>query len=115
MTRPRGDDPRVARSLGASVLLHAVDAGITTVWGAAAQSRTGTAVTRACRQWRECSPSERWSMMGVALVTASLVHVGLTLTHDAPPGWLWLMPPAIAATIGVLLLGAHRPVKAQRD
>lgn len=103
------DDPRVARALGASVLLRAADAAIAIVWDAASRSRAGQAAARAHRQWRDQSPSARLTVTGLALVTASLVHVGLTVTHDMPPGWLWVAPPAIAATVGMLLLVGARP------
>lgn len=113
MTLPTNDDPRVARALSASVLLRALDALIAIVWDAAGGSRTGMAVKGARQQWRDRQPSARLTMIGVALLTASLVHIGLTVTHEMPPGWLWVVPPAIAATIGMLLLaGARRDLKA---
>lgn len=113
MTRPAGDDRRVTRALGASALLRIVDSAIVTVWDAAGQSRTGTIVKRAREQWFAQAPLERFKTVGVALLSASVVHLGLTATHEVPPGWLWLVPPAMAATIGLLLLaGARCGVKA---
>lgn len=113
MTRPTVDDPRVTRALGESALLRMIDTAIASVWVAAGQSHTVTAVTRAYVQWHQQPHHERLTMVGVALLTASVVHLGLIVTQETPPGWLWLVPPAIAATIGLLLLlGARSGVKA---
>lgn len=113
MTPLVNDDPRVTRALGDSVLLRAADAALAWVWAAADRSRTGLALQRAAGQWRDQAAAERLTVIGVALLTASFVYAGLTVTHEMPPGWLWVVPPAIAATVGmILLLGSRRDLQA---
>ena len=41
---------------------------------------------------------------GIALIVAASVHVGLVVWHEQPPLWLWLIVPALAVAIGLLLL-----------
>ena len=52
---------------------------------------------------------------GVVLVVAVAVHLVLTVITQTPPGWLWLMMPAIFAAMGLLLaLAPDLPGMARR-
>lgn len=97
-------DRRVATVLGTSVLLGVADRLISVVWQAAGESRAATLFGRQSRRWLELTPMERSMAVGAALLAAAASHVGLMVTHDRPAGWLWLVPPAIAASIGLLLM-----------
>ncbi len=50
------------------------------------------------------SPHSKRLLVGLVLVVAALVHVGLVWWHEAPPSWLWLILPALAAALGVLFV-----------
>lgn len=53
--------------------------------------------------WNEIAPSERCLLIGLALMVASTLHIGLVLWHERPIGWLWVIVPALALVWGVLL------------
>jgi hypothetical protein len=103
---PQGftDDPRVTRALGGSTLLGAVDRAIAIMWRAAAASRSGALALRLSQGWAAMSSRDRSHAIAVVLLTACGVHIALMLTHEVPLGWLWLMLPGAAATIGLMLL-----------
>jgi hypothetical protein len=65
-------------------------------------------------QWQAAHWSARWRASGVMLVVAAAVHLLLARWDDTTPGWLWMIVPAAAMTIGTLLLlaGTHGSVEA---
>jgi hypothetical protein len=56
------------------------------------------------RIWHGLALPEKRLLVGLILVVAALVHVGLVWWHEAPPLWLWLILPALAAALGVVFL-----------
>lgn len=104
MVPPARDGQRVSRPLGTSVLLRAADRVIVIVWHAAFHSSAARWFTWSSRVWLAFAPGERRTVVGVGLLAAVASHLGLTVIHDIPAGWLWLVPPGIAVTVGLMLL-----------
>lgn len=98
------DDRHVSRALGTSALLRAADRAINVVWHAAGESRAAKILGRPTRGWQGFVARERSTLVGVALATAAATHLAVTVAHETPAGWLWLVPPGIAVTIAVVLL-----------
>lgn len=98
------DDPRVSRVLGTSALLGAADRLIETVWRAAGHSRVASLFGRWRRDSLRLASAERSTAVGIALLVASASHLVMQAAHEMPAGWLWLVPPGMAATIGVTLV-----------
>lgn len=55
-------------------------------------------------RWRSLAHAEQLRLSGIALVTASLVHVALMVIRSTAPGWRWLVIPGICAAQGAVLL-----------
>lgn len=49
---------------------------------------------------------DRRRALGLVLITAALVHSGLTAVNHLPAGWMWLVAPAMAFAEGAVLLAA---------
>jgi hypothetical protein len=77
-------------------------------------SRCGHAVAASVGQWQTLPAAGRRWTVGLALLTAAGVHVGLQLVQGAPPSWLWLIVPGIAAAHGLLQLLAARGPRTTR-
>lgn len=98
------DDARVVASLQSSVILAAVVALMQLLWRAAGRSRFTELAVRARAEWaREDTRSRRLSI-GVMLITAAVTSFVLAAMSDHPGGWLWIMPSAIAACVGMVLV-----------
>jgi hypothetical protein len=54
--------------------------------------------------WAGMTTAQQRLLIGVGLIVASLVNVGLVGWHEAPPSWLWLVLPALAIALGILFL-----------
>ena len=65
---------------------------------------------RALHELRDTWFAERWraryQAIGTVVLTATAVHVTLTLFQGPRPGWFWMMIPATALVFGGLLLVA---------
>ena len=59
--------------------------------------------------WLEAGWAIQRRASGALLLVAAVVHVLLILRVGVPPGWLWIMPPAVAAALGGLLWLAGSP------
>lgn len=66
---------------------------------AAPESRGAQAWRKAAAAWLDLPPVLRMRSIGAVALTASLVHVGLTLAVQ-PVGWWWLIVPAMVAAFG---------------
>ena len=108
---PAGDDPRVVDALRSSVLLGAVASAMHAIWRGAAASRTGAVATAATTEWQRHPRRERQFAVGVMLVAAAVTSLVLIAAHEVPAGWLWLTPPAIAATLGALAMFGERAAR----
>lgn len=104
MSDPFIDDPRVARALESSVLLGAVSRVVHAVWRAAATSRAAAVVLDLQRDWSARPRAAHRVAIGVLLIAAAATNLVLAAANQRPAGWLWIVPPAIAASIGGLLL-----------
>jgi hypothetical protein len=79
---------------------------IGTGWSAANErSWCRSWVRSAVKHWQGSRWSVRVRVAGVCLVTAAAVHVALNLAFATSQGWLWLVIPLLAASIGVLFIG----------
>ena len=54
--------------------------------------------------WIGIEAAQQRLIIGIGLLVAALVHVGLVWWHEAPPSWLWLILPALATALGALLV-----------
>lgn len=96
---------RVNAALRSSVLLGWVDRATTVVSRSAGQSRVMAPARAWHAQWLALSPAERRLNTARLLCSAAVAAVvAMTLSPDTPPGWLWLVLPGIALSIGLLCL-----------
>ncbi|HYE87907.1 MAG TPA: hypothetical protein VEA16_16200 [Vicinamibacterales bacterium] len=93
-------------ALQSSVLLAAAAAVVQVVWRAAAQSRSARSAAALRQRWDGLGVDAQRTAIGMALVMAGLTNVAVTAASDHPAGWLWIAPPAIAASIGAVLLAS---------
>lgn len=100
------DDPRVVSALRSSLVVAAVAGLIEALWRAAGQSRAAAGVAAAKSHWGAVGVTGQRRVIGVVLVVAALVGLALTSATDHPAGWLWIVPPAIAASVGMVFLVA---------
>ena len=100
---PATDDPRVVDALEQSVLIRACSTVLDTMWHAAEASRVAEMANQAIGWWTSHRLSERRTSIGIAAMTGAAVHVALVAAQQPPPGWLWLVLPALAATTGAML------------
>lgn len=96
----------VVRLIESSRVFGVADRALGGVGRAAGSSRVVGAATRTVTKWRGLAPSMRRRATGAALIVAVVVHVGLTMSHETPPGWFWLILPGFVAALGGLLLAA---------
>ena len=110
MNQPMHDDPEVVRALESSVVLRAVARAGNALWDAAARSRSASRFADARRAWRAQPRDQRRRSTACVLIVAAAIHVILVAVNEVPAGWLWLLPPAMAASIGsVIALMADAP------
>ena len=74
-------------------------------------SQTGRAATAMRDAWSAESWHDRYQAIGALLVSASLLHVTLTVIEAPRQGWFWLVIPLMAMAFGLLLLVASRSAK----
>lgn len=103
MNDPARDAARVSELLRASALLEPCDRAISALWGAAATSSTTAMITAVLSQWRAMTPVERRTSLAVLLWSAAATAVAVTAFYQPPAGWLWLLPPAAAVSLGLTL------------
>ena len=73
------------------------------------RSHAAAAITSLRAKWLRLHWSNQRRLSGTTLVVAPIAHLSLTLWDATPPGWLWLVVPALTVTIGGLLLAAATP------
>lgn len=99
-----GCDGNAARVLRQSVVLGGADRLLAVAGSAASRSATAAAIRRARAGWFALQPEHRLRSTGAGLLVAVAVHVGFTLSAAPPPGWAWLIPPALTGVFGVTLI-----------
>lgn len=65
-------------------------------------------VLHASARWAQMTGSERHRTTGSILLLASTLHVVLSAFFAENPGWLWLVVPVIAISIGVVFIAVGR-------
>ena len=102
MNRIHNDDPRVVDVLRSSTVVRTIGGMLQGLWTAGAASVSAQVVARGGRRWRSESAADRRRAIGLTMVMAAVTHLGLLVTQDTPPGWLWLALPALAMMVGSL-------------
>lgn len=106
-TRREMRDRQAARILESSMLIRILERAIVGTERAARASYVAASARRGIGAWRHLPRAQRRFLSGVLWVTAAITHpLAVTLAGKAPPGWLWMVPPAIAVMIGVTLIAA---------
>src|SRR4051812_3229758 len=100
----RAAERRLIAIFERSAIVRALDAVARRIERAWADSRLSVSARGAADRWRSTPRPLRLRLSGVALVTASVIHVLLTLTQHPLPGWRWLLIPMVIAAQGALLM-----------
>lgn len=99
------DDTRVASVVAESRIVGALGSALD-LGRASFESSVLVRKARAFEtRWRQLAASRRRVALGTMLFVAAVTHVGLAAWQGAPPGWLWMVPPALAAAVGALMAG----------
>ena len=108
MSEPVSDlleaERRVAAVIESSVLIELLARPLGHLRHAAASSRVAMVAARIATEWTRLTTGEQRFAGGVALLAAVAVHLGLTVWHEIPAGWLWLMVPGTVTAAGCILL-----------
>lgn len=99
-------DRHAAGVLESSVLIRPLARALVSMERAARASSAAALVRRGLAAWDRLPRADRQFMSGVLCVTAALAHLALALAGQAPPAWLWIVPPAIVLAIGATLIVA---------
>ena len=93
--------------LRSSAIVRVASRMIETVDRAARQSASHAIWSGVTAAWRRSDRATRRRSIGIALVTAVVVHIALLLGQPLP-GWRGFVVPAIALAQGLLLLAASQ-------
>lgn len=102
------DEPHVSAVLQTSVVFGTADEVVHRLWRATERSAAWTSARAAMARWNRLPWMRQRFTLGATLLVAVGVHLSLTAWQGQGPGWLWLILPGIAATVGVLLIIASR-------
>ena len=94
------------RYLGSSAVVQRVDGAFRKLSWWWANSRSAALMATAGIALSQLAHSERVRGVGLALVVAAVVHVAMMMAQGPRAGWVWLVVPALAGAIGVMLLVA---------
>lgn len=98
--------PGVTPILESSIVVGAADRALSAADRGVAHSTAARWLRHARERWRQLPSGLQQRAVGVALLTAAVVHVALALWRHTPPGWLWVVIPGVSAAVGVVLLMA---------
>jgi len=107
------DDAELAAVVEASAVVRLVARVVNTVRNAANHSAFANRACAVRGAWLRQLPAQRTRETGAALVTAASAHLALVFWQGRPPGWLWLVVPALAIAFGLLM--ALAPSRGLRD
>jgi hypothetical protein len=96
------------RYLSTSAVVRRFDAaarGLRDWWRASATAGTMLALAD---EWQRQDRAVQYQAVAVALLSAAGVHVLLTVINGPRPGWFWLIVPALASTLAVMILAGSR-------
>jgi hypothetical protein len=95
------DQQEIETIVRASWLFRVVDRAVGTLAHAWDNS---VAVGGVRRTWGGLELAQKRLLVGLVLLVAALVHVGLVWWHEVPPSWLWLILPALTVALGAVFL-----------
>lgn len=98
------DDRRLSTVLNSSAAFAMVDGAVRRFWRAMEMSEANAIAHRTYARWQGLAWTRQRFMLGSTLLAAVAVHVGLRIWQGPDPGWLWLILPVTAATIGALFI-----------
>ncbi len=97
-----------------SLILGALDRFVSVVTKSAGGSHALSAARQARAWWRALGERHRRVVGGIVLIMAGAVHVALRQWQQAPEGWLWLVVPGVAVSVGAVLLASASPDRAHK-
>lgn len=110
LTAPAAGDDRLVVDIVTSSRLFVWAEAATRLLSRAAGSSAVLKRFRAVQEHAaDVPPAMRRRAAGLTLIVASLTIVGLNVASEPLPGWLWLVVPAAALLVGVVLVLASRP------
>ena len=104
MARREMRDRHAGRVLESSLLIRALARALVATERAARTSSVAAWAQRGLAAWNHLPGRQRSFRTGVLCVTAALANLILTMVGKTPPGWLWIVPPAIVLAIGATLI-----------
>jgi uncharacterized membrane protein HdeD (DUF308 family) len=121
---PRGDrlsqqadpvDEQVVALLASSALVRRADRAAQLAAKEIRSSAVADTLRRAAAAWSVVTAARRRFSIGLTLVVSSVVNVGLTTATGSVPGWLWMVIPGLAATIGAVMMVFGAAAREERD
>ena len=97
-------DRQAARILESSVLIRIAERALVQIERAAQSSSVAASARRSFAAWNQLPGGQRSFLTGVLCVSAALANFVVTIVGTTPPGWLWMVPPAIVMAIGATLI-----------
>jgi hypothetical protein len=94
------------RYLASSWVVRRVDAACRTLWSWWLHSRSASLLSAGATAWSTAERAVRVRAAGLTLVIAVIAHVAMMMAQGPRDGWVWLVLPATAGAIGVMLLVA---------
>lgn len=100
------EDRQAAMVIESSVIVGAIDRTLERTWRGAGDSAAVAAASRLAGSWRALGTSAQRFAVGLMLVVAAVAHLAFTIATAMPPGWLWLIVPALCLGTGAIVLAS---------
>jgi hypothetical protein len=113
--QPDPDDEQVVALLASSALVRRADRAVQLTAKVIRSSAAADTLRRAAAAWSVGRSARRRFSIGLILVVASVVNVGLTTATGSVPGWLWMVIPGLAAAIGAVMMVFGAAAREERD
>lgn len=97
------DDPTLMRLVDRSLLVRAVDLVVCRMGDLYERSWTARRGTEAIESWHRLARTMQRRALATVLLASVGVHLLLVAWQGTPPGWLWLLLPAVEAAVGGVL------------
>jgi hypothetical protein len=104
----RPDLAEADRYLRDSFIVRTIDRGTRhlSAWWTSAQTRQ--VLMMFDRALASDGWTTRYQQLAIVIITAVVTYVALTAAHHPPPGWSWMILPAMAAAFAALLFASSR-------